>query len=64
MYVTGTDVQPNETGMMKFALHAAGYGTESGVPRTALTEGAKDWHASNGKSKPHLHLASRLPNTP
>jgi hypothetical protein len=37
--------------MMKFALHAQGYGTESGVPRTMLTEGAKDWHASNGKSQ-------------
>lgn len=44
------DSQPNETGMMKFALHAAGYGTESGVPRTSLTEGTKEWHAENGKS--------------
>ncbi|KAK8870079.1 hypothetical protein IAR55_000649 [Kwoniella newhampshirensis] len=39
---------PNETGLVKFALHGAGYLTENGVPRTAADPKAIAYAEANG----------------
>ena len=56
--------QPNDQGIMKFALHRAGYLSDTGVPRTVTDHGAMYFSEQNAVGMWSLQMIGSTPVRP